>query len=61
MIPQFRRSSAAGWHPSAFNRAPVVEIMEKEEGGETKEMVGKQGGREGRARENKEVLRNGRS
>ena len=36
-----------GWHPSAFNRAPVVEIMEKEEGGETKETIGKQGCREG--------------
>ena len=47
VIPQFRQSSAAGWHPSAFNRAPVVEIMEKEEGGETKETVGKQGDREG--------------
>ena len=61
MIPQFRWSSPAGWHPSAFNRAPAPEIMEKEEGGETKEMVGKQGGREGRVRENKEVLRNGSS
>ena len=35
--------------------------MEKEEGEETKEMVGKQGGREGRVRGNKEVLRNGSS